>query len=73
MNMTMIEKVARVLMKVDQPNNWEECDWEIWVEPAKAAIEAMREPNVPSNLEDKWDDFGQWFWNQMIDAALEGK
>lgn len=72
--MTMIEKVARALANSADVThvNWEEQDWPEFIEQAKAAIEAMREPNEEMwNACDNWNDSPTETWPKMINAALK--
>lgn len=39
--MNMIEKVARAICKC---NNWDSVSWDVYINDARAAIAAMREP-----------------------------
>jgi hypothetical protein len=70
----MIEKVARALVNNADATyvNWKEKDWPVFVELAKAAIEAMREPN--DKMQEELYCLCNVFavdWNKVINAALK--
>ena len=78
----MIERVARAMFACDHDEPWEQGEdltRRIYLNNARAAIEAMREPSdamlqaatmeVPT-----WDDAAsKRKWQAMITAALEGE
>lgn len=90
--MTMIERVARAMFErwlqteeavADQLQNGPQPPWEdqefgrrCWLDLARAAIEAMREPTVDMAARGSFrlDDDGDYcpvdVWKAMIDAAL---
>jgi hypothetical protein len=73
----MIERVARALAKASGINDWEKSAQE-FEDDARAAIEAMREPtDAMLACGEQWglpsDPMGLKRWQEMIDAALEGK
>ena len=63
--MTPIERAARALAKIDypdQPQSWHDGAWREWVEPARAVIEAIREPSegmVEAVVEEPTHLYGQ--------------
>lgn len=78
----MIERVARALHDADwrtqygtthidgTPRTWENCmETEWWLNQARTAIEAMREPSE-AMIEAGRDEFDDKVWKAMIDAAL---
>ncbi len=75
----MVERVAKALAACDNS------DWRAWVDDARAAIEAMREP-TKAQLSGASMAIGPWgghgeagppsyerVWREMIDAALAQK
>lgn len=69
--MTMIEKVARAIQECSLVTGYEARLPEAMLY-AKAAIEAMREPNEEMwNACDNWNDSPTETWPKMIDAALK--
>lgn len=89
MVMSMIERVALAIFKVDYPDdeNIDGLFWErkgsFYIEQARAAIEAMREPTDAMVLagsvyyQDSWrkdhareDTSTVYIWSDMITAAL---
>ena len=73
--MNMIEKVARALVNSADVThvNWKEKDWPEFVEQARVAIEAMREPTEEiKNVETGSIHYTQVeLWNEFINAALK--
>lgn len=70
--MNMIEKVARAIALSNRAPDSD--DWPVYVNDAKAAIEAMREPTevmVEDGQDARLDGGGYYdVWRAMIDAAL---
>jgi len=67
--MSMVERVARVIRSSDDPNG----DWTDYESMARAAIAAMREP-TPEMMASFYAGTAPLdMWHQMIDAALQSK
>ena len=70
---TMIERVARAIAASVYSEAGVELMWKCYMDKARAAIEAMREPTagmVSSVTIDHIEDVEE-FWGALIDAALK--
>ena len=79
--MSMVEKVARAILNAhagDIPVHDADLQWSWWIEEARAAIEAMREPTPEMIDAGRFrytlaDETVEKSWGYMIQAALEGE
>jgi hypothetical protein len=74
----MIDRVAKAMFVASggNPENYMCLNPDIWHQPARAAIVAMREPTrkmVSAAYDDTNAMDQSWAWQAMIDAALEEK
>ena len=66
----MVERVARALAE-KEGFCWENCAQCVWIDDARAAIAAMREP-TEAMLGPPWNYGRLEIWQAMIDEALQG-
>lgn len=70
----MSEMVERVARAIAEDQDGMEDYWDAYVNAARAAIAAMREPTdkmIEASLDDAWTAHTRQLYQRMIDAALK--
>jgi hypothetical protein len=69
----MVERVAQAIADKHFDTRTGAVGWTAYIDDARAAIEAMREPTPKVIKAGIRVGAGAWMWRTMIDAALENR